>query len=82
VLTIVAYQFVFAGDLPRVGYLTILDKVMVASFGLLAVTVLQSLLISPYQTTDPSRALRLDKLSRVLFPLVYAAVLTAIWLFG
>jgi hypothetical protein len=78
VLTIVAYQFVFAEDLPRVGYLTLLDQVMIGSFGLLAVTVLQSLFVDRANREDPARATRIDEASRWLFPAAYALMLTAI----
>jgi len=78
VLTIVAYQFVFAADLPRVGYLTLLDFVMIGSFGLLAVTVLQSLLVDHANRQDPARATRIDQTSRWLFPAVYALMLATI----
>ncbi len=71
VLTIVAYQFAFASDLPRIGYLTLLDRTMILSFGLLAITMLESLMISPWQEPHPERALRADRLSRVVFPAVY-----------
>ena len=78
VLTIVAYQFVFAESLPRVGYLTLLDQVMIGSFGLLAVTVLESLLVDRANRDDPAKAIRIDHTSRWLFPAVYAAMLAAI----
>jgi hypothetical protein len=82
VLTIVAYQFAFAADLPRVGYLTLLDKAMILSFGLLAVTMLESLMISPWQESHPERALRTDRLSRIVFPAVYATGLLSILKIG
>ena len=82
VLTIVAYQFVFAENLPRVGYLTLLDQVMIGSFGLLAVTVLESLLVDRANRDDPAKAIRIDHTSRWLFPAVYAAMLAAIALFA
>jgi hypothetical protein len=78
VLTVVAYQFVFAESLPRVGYLTLLDQVMIGSFGLLAVTVLQSLFVDRANRSDPAKAIRIDRTSRWLFPAVYAAMLAAI----
>ena len=78
VLTIVAYQFVFAENLPRVGYLTLLDLVMIGSFGLLAVTVLESLFVDRANRHDPARAARIDKISRWLFPAVYALMLAMI----
>jgi hypothetical protein len=82
VLTIVAYQFVFAENLPRVGYLTLLDQVMIGSFGLLAVTVLESLLVDRANREDPAKAIQIDRTSRWLFPAVYAAMLAAIALFA
>jgi len=78
VLTIVAYQFVFAESLPRVGYLTLLDQVMIGSFGLLAVTVLESLFVDRANREDPANAIRIDETSRWLFPTVYALMLAAI----
>ena len=78
VLTVVAYQFVFAENLPRVGYLTLLDQVMIGSFGLLAVTVLESLLVDRANRQDPAKAIQIDRTSRWLFPTVYAAMLATI----
>ena len=78
VLTVVAYQFVFAENLPRVGYLTLLDQVMIGSFGLLAVTVLESLLVDRANKQDPAKAIQIDRTSRWLFPTVYAAMLATI----
>ncbi|MBW2716034.1 MAG: hypothetical protein JRD03_08155 [Deltaproteobacteria bacterium] len=78
VLTVVAYQFVFAENLPRVGYLTLLDQVMIGSFGLLAVTVLESLLVDRANRQDPEKAIRIDRTARWLFPTVYALMLVTI----
>ena len=80
VLTIVAYQFVFAKDLPRLGYLTLLDQIMIGSFILLAVTVFESLLVDRASQTDPLKAIQIDRTSRWLFPVVYATLLGAIGL--
>jgi hypothetical protein len=74
ILTIVAYQFVFAADLPRIGYLTVLDKVMIWSFGLLAVTVLESMIVTKTMPKAPETARRIDRTSRWLFPVVYSVV--------
>ncbi len=78
VLTVVAYQFVFAENLPRVGYLTLLDLAMIGSFGLLAVTVLESLLVDRANREDPEKAIQIDRTSRWLFPAVYVVMLAAI----
>ena len=62
-------------DLPRIGYLTLLDKVMIVSFLLLAVTVVQSLIVSRYQDDDMPRAKRIDRASRLIFPGTYVLLL-------
>ena len=77
-LTEVAYQFVIAEDLPRVPYLTLLDQVMLVSFVLLAVTVLESMWVARHQQGDPERVARIDRAARFAFPVVYAGMLLAI----
>ena len=52
---------------------------MILSFGLLAVTVVESLWVSRYQENDPERARRIDRVSRWAFPLFYAAVLAFVF---
>ena len=77
VLTIVAFQFAVGGNLPRVPYLTLLDRVMIVSFMLIAITVLQSILVAHYEERDVSRARRIDRVSRWVFPLLYVVLLAA-----
>jgi hypothetical protein len=74
VLTIVAYQFVMAEDLPRVAYLTVMDKIMILSFGLLAVTVLESLFVSRHPEGS-EEAHRIDRRSRWAFPLAFTVLI-------
>jgi hypothetical protein len=78
VLTIVAYQFAIGNTLPRVPYLTLMDKLMIASFLMIAVTVIENLLVAHYQEHDPARALRVDRTARWLFPALYAAVVVLV----
>lgn len=75
VLTVVAYQFVIADGLPRISYLTLLDAMVLISFCLLSVTLLQSMLVSHYFDRDGAKAKRIDRVSRWAFPLIYAVVL-------
>lgn len=75
ILTVVAYQFVAGQNLPRVGYLTLIDKVMVISFLLLAVTVIESYIVSRFPEDERDKALRVDRTARWLFPLSYAALI-------
>jgi hypothetical protein len=78
VLTIVAYQFVVAEDLPRIAYLTLLDKVMIVSLILLAVTVVQSMIVARRQRDSLVGGVGIDRASRWIFPLVYAALLLVV----
>lgn len=79
VLTVVAYQFAVAKDLPRVGYLTLMDKVTVISFMLLAITVVESHLASRVHAEDPAWAERVDRAARWIFPLSYATLLAGVF---
>jgi hypothetical protein len=78
VLTIVAYQFAIGNTLPRVPYLTLMDELMIASFMMIAVTVIENLLVAHYQESDPARALRVDRTARWLFPALYAVVVALV----
>ena len=75
ILTVVAYQFVAGQNLPRVGYLTLIDKIMVISFLLLAITVLESYFVSRYGEDERDKAHRVDETARWLFPLTYASLI-------
>jgi len=81
ILTVVAYQFVASQNLPRIGYLTVMDKITVISFLLLATTVLESYVVSRYAEQDHDKAMRIDRIARWAFPasflLLIAAVLRA-----
>jgi hypothetical protein len=77
-LTVVAYQFAISGNLPKVAYLTLMDRLMIASFVLIAMSALQSLPVVALRDTNPRRAARLDQVSRWLFPLSYLCVIVGI----
>ncbi len=75
ILTVVAFQFVVSQNLPRVGYLTLMDKIMVISFVVLAITVLQSYFVSRYDEEARDQALRVDRAARWIFPVGYFALI-------
>jgi len=77
-LTVVAYQFAISGNLPKIAYLTIMDRLMVASFVLIALTVVQSLAVDKLRKSRPERATQLDRASRWLFPLGYVGIIAMI----
>lgn len=73
-LTVIAYQFIIAGMLPRFPYLTILDKVTLLALVLIALTMLENLATA--RLAEEQRA-RFDQASRIAFPLALAAGLAA-----
>ncbi|MCP4308561.1 MAG: hypothetical protein GY788_27535 [bacterium] len=76
-LTVVAYQFAIGGSLPRVAYLTLMDRLMIMSFVLIALSALQSMTSTKMREKDRKRAEGFDRRCRWLFPLAYiAGVLT------
>jgi len=78
ILTVIAYQFVVAGFLPKLSYLTALDKVMLASIVLIALTLVVSIAVDRLRSrVSPEAALRVDKTCRAVFPLTYLAVIVA-----
>jgi len=77
-LTIVAYQFAISNDLPKVAYLTILDRLMITSFILIALTALENMFVVYILRENQVRAEMVDRVSRWAFPLVYGTVITMI----
>jgi hypothetical protein len=51
---------------------------MVASFILIALTALQSMVVDKIGQAHPECAVRLDRISRLLFPLGYAGIIAGI----
>jgi len=79
-LTVVAYQFAVSGSLPKVAYLTLMDRLMMASFVLIALSALESMPVARIRQNNTQRALRLDRISQWAFPLTYVAVIIGIGL--
>lgn len=76
-LTVIAYQFVVAGSLPRFPYLTVMDRIALVALVSIAATMAVNLLVS---RRPPEDKLRLDRVCRVLFPAGYAAALALVLL--
>ena len=79
-LTLIAYRFAFDSGLPRVSYITSVDYFISGSTLLVFLALLQVLVTGSLVArgrTDAAR--RLDKQSRIAFPLAFA--LLAAWSF-
>ncbi|WOO42405.1 hypothetical protein [Rubellicoccus peritrichatus] len=81
ILTIVAYQFLIDGNMPRISYFTFTDAVLLFSFVIMVGTIFQSLIV--YNLSKNGRqaiAHRIDVISRCGFPIVYFLVLLGCYL--
>jgi hypothetical protein len=74
-LTIVAYQFAVSNSLPKVAYLTVMDRLMIASFIMIALTAMQNMLALHTFRKRQSLAVTLDHTSRWLFPMMYFSII-------
>jgi len=67
-LTIIAYQFIVAGSLPRFPYFTLMDRLMLIALLAIAATMLVNLVGS---RLDEKRRHQLDRSCRLVFPVVF-----------
>ena len=76
VLTVVAFDFLSSDSLPKLGYQTVLDKFLTISYIFLALTIIENVVSATLVRRDnPPAAARLDRYSRWVFPIAYAATL-------
>lgn len=81
ILTIVAYQFLIDGTMPRISYFTFTDAVLLFSFVIMVGTIFQSLIVyNLFRLGRQALAQRIDILSRCAFPLAYFLVLFGCYL--
>lgn len=82
VLTIVAYQFMIDGSMPRVSYFTYTDAVLLYSFVVMCVAIFESLIVySLYRAGRKPLAERIDLIAQWVFPVVYFAGLAVIYFY-
>ena len=82
VLTIVAYQFLIDGTMPRISYFTFTDAVLLYSFVIMCVAIFESLAVySMYRAGHKPMAERVDLIAQWVFPIVYFAGLLISYLY-
>ncbi len=82
ILTIVAYQFLIEGSMPRISYFTFTDTVLLYSFLVMCLSVLESLVLTTMcKAGHKTTAVRVDHVARWAFPVIYFAGLVASYLY-
>ena len=75
-LVFVAFNFAISNDLPRLGYLTLLDRIIITSFCCAAVVVLISVYQKRLQASGRMElADRIDNLVLIFYPLIYITMI-------
>lgn len=78
-LTLIAFIFATTNMVPRLGYLTLLDRFIVGSTILVFLALFESL-VAVYLVSieKEALALRIDKVSRLIFPLAFGAIIVIV----
>jgi len=72
VLSIIAFHFTIANDLPDVGYLTTADILMMGSYFFVFFALVESIWVNTlFRRKKETASSRIDKICRVLFPSAY-----------
>ncbi len=72
ILTVVAYQIMSSGSLPKISYLSVMMAFMIISFLMMCATVTVNLKVASLDNSGRFEAgNRVDKYCRVIFPLLY-----------
>ncbi len=81
---LVAFNFTISSDLPRLGYMTLMDGILVSAFVVTILVVVVNVYLRRLEAADKEeRARRIDKYILWLFPLGYIlAVGLSVLLFG
>jgi len=78
-LAFIAFNFTLGSDLPRLGYLTFLDQLMVIAFAFAAIMVIYNVIMRRLERSGMPHGMEtLDSILLWLYPVMFAAILFAL----
>lgn len=70
-LTVIAFNLAVAGSLPPLGYLTVLDQILIWSIAIVFLAIAEALVTGLYVVNGhEARAHQIDRWARVIFPIL------------
>jgi hypothetical protein len=79
-LTLIAFIFATTNMVPRLGYLTLLDRFIVGSTVLVFLALLESLTTIYLVSKEKKElAMRIDNMSRFVFPIVFGTIIVTVF---
>ena len=82
-LLFVAFNFTISGELPRLGYLTLMDAILIGTFVVTVLVVIFNVILKRLEVMGRSEtAHRIDSLAVWIYPALYVVgALVALWIF-
>ena len=74
-LALIAYTYVVDKDLPKLTYLTAMDKMILISYFFAAIPTLQSIYVHNVLSKNPESAIKINNMSKMYIPLIYVLLI-------
>ena len=79
-LLFIAYNFTIANDLPRLGYLTFFDKVIISTFVISVLVVVYNVFLKRLEVNGKGElADNIDNYMDWIYPIVYIVAFAVLW---
>ena len=80
-LSLIAYNFVVDKDIPKLGYLTIMDYIILVSYLVSGISTVQSIFINVTEN-NIGKARKIDNYFKVFIPLSYIVSISLVVIIG
>ena len=83
ILTIIAFQFIIAESLPKVAYMTTMDRILLLSFITTAATMLINVIVASPRLQANGVASKIDRVCMRVFPAAFVVgLMVVMWWHG